>query len=148
MGIFRVNTFFRYPYYHASAPWITAEKPVPVGSFKLIIRIVTRYFRVKMCLCYYCVNQVIRAPDERNTDMKRIILRFKFYKIQPLFHIIRELRSTLDFLMHGNCRMTHINERIPLIVTCCITTHPWCNRFFSSEFQSIIEVFEIFCLII
>ena len=39
--------------------------------------------------------------------------------------------------------MSHIHERIPLVVACTVSTHPWGNRFTSSILNGLLQIFQI-----
>jgi len=39
--------------------------------------------------------------------------------------------------------MSHIHERIPLVVACTVSTHPWGNRFTSSILNGLLQICQV-----
>src|SRR5512140_1335053 len=90
-------------------------------------------------------HQVIRAPDKRYPDIKRISFRSDPYGIKSSFHIGEEHLVTISYFGTGNLRMSHIYKRVPLVMPGSIASHPGCYRFLFTKSCRLLKIIFFTC---
>ena len=120
----------RIAHHHALSPRVTAEQPVAHRGFDFEKCFVARQFVIQPALRDERYREVVGAPDERDAVEKGIALRPLFHPLQTAAHMADKFLLRLRVI--SLCRqsvMAEVHERIPLIMTSRISSHPWRYRF-------------------
>ena len=137
MRLGREYSTFRKLNDHAHTPRIAPQKPVTQRTFHLLIGRVTGQLTVKDALGQHRRGQIVRAPYSRNAEHKRMILAALIDTLDARTDVPYELRRDLAAEIPRDAVMSHIHERIPLVVAGAVGSHPWGHRLAAGIFNGL-----------
>src|SRR5438874_3255918 len=124
MGLVSEDSVVGKSNHHRGSPWICSEKPIESGLLVLTELIVAGQAGVQVRLCRKRGHQVVRAPDERNSDSESVIS--SAHHRRQTFLVIRRDNSPIGCArIAPDLVMAVVVPGIPLIVPRGICTHPW-----------------------
>ena len=129
---------------HARAPWVAAQQPVAQGTFHFFKLAVPRQLAVQDALGEHRCGQVVAAPDARHAPQEGVARLFstRFDTLDTRLDVADKLglKALIAASLLCDTHVTHVHERVPLVVAGTVGSHPWSNRFTTAIFHRLGEI--------
>jgi len=143
VGLRRIIAVKRKFHNHARSPRIAAEQPVAEGGFHFGISFIVGCLAVETALRQHGSSQVVGTPDVGNTVQERTFDCFLVCALNTGAHVADELFADARVVYSGQVVVSHVHERIPLVMAGAVGTHPRSDGLAASVFEGLRQVFRL-----
>ncbi len=132
---------------HTHSPRIATEEPIAERSLHFLELAVARELTIENALREHGSGKVVGAPNTRDAPHERMVAPALQSALNASAQIAHKFGTHLRILSgHGSqLIVTHVEERVPLVVACAVGTHPRSDRLTTAIFHRLVEIAAIAC---